>query len=67
MRTKVYSFKPKGKSYTIHATKTYGGVRNYSSRSTSSSSYRRNGGAGINFVSSVLANFIVRGIFGMKK
>ena len=64
MRTKVYSFKPKGKGYHVYATKTYHGVRNSSG---SSSSYRRSGGAGINFVSSVLANFIVRGIFGVKK
>lgn len=63
MRTKVYSFKPKGKSYTIHATKTYHGVRNSSG---SSSSYRR-GGVMSNFVTDVLARFIVHGIFGMKK
>ena len=63
MRTKVYSFKPKGKGYTVYATKTYHGR----SGSSSSSRSRRSGGAGTNFVSSVLANFIVRGIFGMKK
>lgn len=63
MRTKVYSFKPKGKGYNVYATKTYHGR----SGSSSSSRSRRSGGAGTNFVSSVLANFIVRGIFGMKK
>ena len=66
MRTKVYSFKPKGKSYTIHATKTYGGVRSACNRPSSSSSYRR-GGVMSNFVTDVLARFIVYGIFGMKK
>lgn len=60
MRNKVYSFKPKGKGYNVYATRTYHG-RSSSNRS------RRSGGAGTNFVSSVLANFIVRGIFGMKK
>lgn len=65
MRTKVYTFKPKGRG-TIYATKTYRGVRNTSSRGASSGGYRR-GGVMSNFVSDVLARFIVHGIFGMKK
>lgn len=62
MRTKVYSFKPKGKGYTVYATKT-----DHSRSGMGSSSSRRSGGAASNFVSGAIANFIVRGIFGMKK
>ena len=67
MRTKVYSFKPKGKSYTVYGTKTYGGVRNYYNRSGHSGSSRRSGGAMSNFVSGALARFIVHGLFGIKR
>lgn len=65
MRTKVYTFKPKGRG-TVYATKTYHDRRGMGSSSSRTGGYRRSGGAGINFVSSVLAKFIVRGIFGMK-
>lgn len=62
MRTKVYSFKPKGKGYTVYATKT-----DHSRRGMDSSSSRRSGSATGDFVSGVIANFIVRGILGIKK
>lgn len=62
MRTKVYSFKPKGKGYTVYATRA-----DHSRRGMGNHSSRRSGGAASNFVSGVIANFIVRSIFGMKK
>lgn len=65
MRTKVYTFKPKGRG-TVYATKTYRGVRLGSSGSSSSRSSKR-GGIVSDYVSGVLARFIVHGIFGMKK
>ena len=66
MRTKVYCFKPKGKGYDVYATKTYSGIRNSSGSSKRSGSYRR-GGAGTDFVCTLLAKFVVHGLFGMKK
>lgn len=67
MRTKVYSFKPKGKSYDIYATKTYGGIRSASNRPRHSRYSSRSGGVMSNFISGAIARFIVYGIFGMKK
>ena len=60
MRTKVYSFKPKGKGYTVYATKTY------HEKSSRSSSSRRSSGIGDALIG-LVAKGIVRGIFGMKK
>ena len=60
MRTKVYSFKPKGKGYNVYATKTYHG------KSSCSSSPRRSSGVGDALIG-LAAKGIVRGIFGMKK
>lgn len=57
MRTKVYSFKPKGKGYTLYATK---------KRPRSRSRVRTFSGPVSKGVSGALANFIVRGIFGIK-
>ncbi len=62
MRPKVYSFKPKGKGYTIYAVNT-----DHSRRGIVDSSSWRSGGTTSNFVSSVISNFIARGIFGLKK
>ncbi len=62
MRTKVYSFNPKGKGYTVYATKTYHGKPNSSSRSSYS---RRSNGVG-NILIGMLARGIVRGLFGKK-
>ncbi len=62
MRTKVYSFKPKGKGYTVYATKTYHGKPNSSSRSGYS---RRSSGMG-NILIGILARGIVQGIFGQE-
>lgn len=64
MRTKVYSFKPKGKGYNVYVTKTYHG-RGSGSSSRSSLS-RRSGGVGDALIG-LAARGIVRGIFGMKK
>ena len=63
MRTKVYSFNPKGRGYTVYATKTYHGKPISSSRSSYS---RRSSGVG-NILIGVLARGIVRGIFGKKR
>lgn len=65
MRTKVYTFKPKGCG-TVYATSTSHSRRGMGGRSSQSNRSQRCG-VGTNFVCSVLANFIVRGIFGMKK
>ena len=62
MRTKVYSFKPKGKGYNVYATKTYHGR----SGSSGSSRSRRSSGVGDALIG-LVAKGIVRGIFGMKK
>lgn len=62
MRTKVYSFKPKGKGYTVYATKT-----DHSRRGMGRSSSRRSGGVMSDFVCGVIARMLVRGIFGFRK
>lgn len=66
MRTKVYSFKPKGKGYHVYATKTSHSRRGMGGSSRSSGS-RRSGGACLDFVSGVFARFLVHGVLGMKK
>ena len=63
MRTKGYSFKPKGKGYTVYAIKTYHGKPNSSSRSSYSS---HSSGVG-NTLIGILARGIVQGIFGKKR
>lgn len=64
MRTKVYTFKPKGRG-TCYATQTSHSRRSMGSTSSRSGS-KRSGGAMSNFVSGSLARFIVRGLFGIK-
>lgn len=66
MRTKVYSFKPKGRG-TRYVTQTDHSRRGMGSSSSRSAGYRRSGGATSNFVSGVLARFIVHGLLGIKK
>ena len=64
MKTKVYSFKPKGKGYDVYVTKTYHGRGSGSSARSSSS--RRSSGIGDALIG-LVAKGIVRGLFGMKK
>ncbi len=66
MQTTVYAFKPKGKGYTVYATKTCRNRRGQGRRSSSFSSHG-SGSTGLGFVSSMLAHFVVRGAFGKKK
>ena len=63
MRTKVYSFRPKGKGYTVYATKTYHGKTYSSNRSGYS---RRSSGVG-SILIGMLAKGIVRSLFGRKR
>lgn len=65
MRTKVYTFKPKGRG-TVYATKTYHDRRGTCSSSSRSGGQCSSGGALSNFVSGGLARLIVRGLFGIK-
>ena len=60
MRTKVYSFKPKEKGYTVYATKTYHG------KSSRSSSSRRSSGVGDALIG-LFAYGITKAIFGKKR
>lgn len=62
MRTKVYSFKPKGKGYNVYATKTYYGR----SGSSSSSRSRRSSGVGDALIG-LFAYGITKAIFGKKR
>lgn len=62
MRIKVYSFKPKGKGYTVYATKTCHRKPNISSRSNLS---RRSSGMG-DVLIGMVAKGITRSIFGKK-
>lgn len=62
MRTKVYTFKPKRKGYTIYATKTYHGRRSWSSSNRS-----RHSGGSTKTAATGLVDFIVRSIFNLKK
>ena len=61
MRTKVYSFKPKGKGYRVYATKSYHGKVG-----TSSTRSRRSSGVGDALIGMV-AKGLVRSFFGRKK
>ena len=63
MRTKVYSFKPKGKGYTVYATNTYHGKSGISKRSPHSA---RSSGVG-SILIGMFAKGIIRGIFGKKR
>lgn len=69
MRTKVYSFRPKGRSdrYVTKTDHSRRGMGNSSASSGRSGHSRRSGGAMSNLVSDVLARFIVHGIFGTKR
>lgn len=60
MRTKVYAFKPKGKLYKVYVTKTIHGK-------SKSSKSRRSSGAAADCISGLIANVVVRSIFGRKK
>ena len=64
MRTKVYSFKPKGRG-SVYATSTSHARRGMGSAPKSGRS-KRKGGVVSGIVSDSLARLIVRGLFGMK-
>ena len=64
MKTKVYSFKPKGRD-SVYATSTSHARRGMGSTPKSGRS-KRKGGVVSGIVSDTLARVIVRGIFGIK-
>ena len=62
MRTKVYSFKPKGKGYDVFVTKTYHGSPQRADRSD----YRRRSGGMSGILIGMVAKGILSGIFKKK-
>lgn len=65
MRTKVYTYKPKGRG-TSYITKTDHSRRGMGGGSSSSRYSKKSGGVMSDFVSGGLARLIVRGLFGSK-
>ena len=65
MKTKVYSFKPKGRG-SVYATSTSHARRGMGSSTSKAGKSKRFGGVVSGIVSDTLARVIVRGIFGIK-